>query len=142
MKRNMTISAIHPTQLRVCTVLTKWVEVNFHEFVEDTTLSSILIIFIETELVSQARFQVMGKKLKDLIRKKVNNERLTVNAELKLPTPELPPLFAANSFDVFDIAPIEIARQSTLLEFSLFKYEIVKKTTINYFLARLSQKSV
>lgn len=62
---------IHPTQLRVCTVLQKWLEVNFHDFVGDAEFLNTFIMFIENELVQQQRFQIMGKKLKDLIKKKV-----------------------------------------------------------------------
>jgi hypothetical protein len=60
--------------LRVCTVLLKWVDENFYDFVEDTELTARLLSFIEGELATTPRFTALAKKLKDLIKKKVYPE--------------------------------------------------------------------
>ena len=54
--------------------------------------------------------------------KKVNNERSPFGTpEMKLPQAELPLLFSPNSFDLFDISPVELSRQLTLIEFAKFR---------------------
>jgi hypothetical protein len=92
----------------------KWIEVNLHEFETDDKLAEELIIFIENELCAVQRFQVMGKKLKDLLKKKVNQDKSTFVLS-KPPPPELPPLFTAKTFDLLDVSALEFARQMTLI---------------------------
>eukprot|EP01114_Cavostelium_apophysatum_P017288 TRINITY_DN5102_c0_g1_i2.p1 TRINITY_DN5102_c0_g1~~TRINITY_DN5102_c0_g1_i2.p1 ORF type:complete len:975 (+),score=296.16 TRINITY_DN5102_c0_g1_i2:77-3001(+) len=110
---------IHPTQLRVCTVLLKWLEVNFSDFVEDNTLTENLLNFIENDLSTSKKFSGMAVKLQKLIRTKLYpKENIT---KMSCPEPDLPVLFYESGFEFIDLSPLEVARQMSLIEFDLFK---------------------
>lgn len=64
------------------------------------------------------------KKLKFSINKKLSPDYERKKQEEFLqsaPEPILPSLFAEDNFDFIDLAPLEVARQLTLIEFELFK---------------------
>jgi len=105
---------IHPTQLRICTVLAKWVEVNVGDFDDD--LSSSLISFIEEDLTrSSAK---LAQKLRDAIKKKA---LFTKRSTIASPPPMHLPYAFNGSFELIDIPPLEMARQMTIIEFGMFR---------------------
>eukprot|EP01117_Protostelium_nocturnum_P009485 TRINITY_DN3381_c0_g1_i5.p1 TRINITY_DN3381_c0_g1~~TRINITY_DN3381_c0_g1_i5.p1 ORF type:complete len:903 (-),score=300.11 TRINITY_DN3381_c0_g1_i5:54-2762(-) len=107
---------VNPTQLRICTVLAKWIEMNITDF--DDNISQKLITFISEELETNAKFRVLAKKIRDAIRKKVTSGKKHNTA--KPPKIELPYAFDGH-FEYYDIPPIEIARQMALIEFAMFR---------------------
>lgn len=102
----------------VCTVLSKWIEINFHDFVENTQLTNILLAFIENDLSDSTRFQVMSKKLKDMIKKKLFPQDQPIDLSAT-PEPEISFFFTSEAFDIFDFSALEAARQLSLIGFNL-----------------------
>jgi len=113
---------IHPTQLRVCTILSKWIDVNFGDFIEDNQLLLSLLTFMESELLNNLKYAIMGKKLKEVIRKRITTpQRASRIFSCDLPAPELPLLLNECSFELIDLTSLEVSRQLTLIDFSLFR---------------------
>lgn len=56
---------------RVCTVLKKWLEVHFYDFVEDMELTNTLLAFADNHLSKTDEIKKMKVSIKTSIKKKV-----------------------------------------------------------------------
>ncbi len=98
---------------RVCRVLLEWLDLSFHDFLEDSILTQKLIAFIDDTLMKQKHWEVVANKLKFAINKKVfpDHAKLAKKKEEFLrnaPEPVLPALFSPDNFDFIDIHPLEV----------------------------------
>eukprot|EP00005_Dracoamoeba_jomungandri_P013279 CAMPEP_0174266936 /NCGR_PEP_ID=MMETSP0439-20130205/31920_1 /TAXON_ID=0 /ORGANISM="Stereomyxa ramosa, Strain Chinc5" /LENGTH=353 /DNA_ID=CAMNT_0015354193 /DNA_START=1713 /DNA_END=2771 /DNA_ORIENTATION=- len=112
----------NPKLLRICTVLLQWVQLGFHDFIEEPLLTKKLITFIEECVEKRANCEHISKKLKYSIKKKLDkrDSGCTVASSLQVPEPILPSLFDKLEFDFIDLSPLEVARQLTLIECGYF----------------------
>lgn len=125
-------SSIHPTQLRVCSILLKWLEIDFNSFLEDPPLSQSLVDFITVELLPCAKYKALLKKFDLLLKKQLDPQRIDPKSYITVPPPppELPVIFEANAFDIADIPSVEVARQVSLIDFDLYDV-ILPKECVN-----------
>jgi len=100
--------------------------------VEDLELTNRLLSFIDTNLLnSEPELKKSGVALKSALKKKLSPEPIDGEMQLKdAPQPILPSVFDGQTFDFIDIEPLEIARQLSIIEFSLFQ-KIAPKELLN-----------
>jgi hypothetical protein len=103
-------------------VLSKWIELHFDDFVENTDLTARLLGFIEEGIEGEGIIAGATKQLLIQVQNKNSRSSDPVETDLKdAPMPILPTLFAPGTFDFYDLHPVEVARQLTLNVWGMFK---------------------
>lgn len=101
------------TRYRVAYLLERWISCHFYDFLDSVELTKCLLAFLAT-------YDNNYCDLKTLVGKKLAS--LTTTAESHVaacPQPILPQIFRSTAFDLLDLAPLEVARQITLLQHGL-----------------------
>lgn len=99
-------------QARIGNVLERWLSIHLYDFLDSLDLTTYLVHFL------LIKYDHKIFDLKSLLAKK-----LQPTAEVQasnVPQPILPAICRGSNFDLIDLAPIELARQITLVQQSLF----------------------
>eukprot|EP00297_Palpitomonas_bilix_P023714 CAMPEP_0113894482 /NCGR_PEP_ID=MMETSP0780_2-20120614/16752_1 /TAXON_ID=652834 /ORGANISM="Palpitomonas bilix" /LENGTH=629 /DNA_ID=CAMNT_0000885047 /DNA_START=31 /DNA_END=1920 /DNA_ORIENTATION=- /assembly_acc=CAM_ASM_000599 len=110
-------------QVRVCSVLSKWVDNNPEDFSEE--MMNTVLQFVKAKLETNQAHDTSAKKLRAAIErmKKVAKEKVAKTYASPPPMPILPrdpSLLFSSHLSIFDINEEEIARQLTLIDFKIF----------------------
>ncbi len=99
------------TRARIMFLLERWVTIHLYDFLDSLPLAKLLIDLLVLRLSTNEAAEVKNA----LIRKLQGHV-----AEGTVPPPIMPQIFRGTSFDVLDLAPLELARQITLVQHGLF----------------------
>ncbi|KAJ3436490.1 ras guanine nucleotide exchange factor i-related [Anaeramoeba flamelloides] len=108
-------------KLRVCNFFRFWINDYFSDF--NNKLLMELEDFIDNSLMKDG-FKSMANNLKKIIKRNINksNEEIKESTSTEIaPDPKLPKNIFSPKLSLLDVDPEEIARQMTLIEFSIFK---------------------
>ncbi|KAJ3445396.1 ras guanine nucleotide exchange factor i-related [Anaeramoeba flamelloides] len=108
-------------KLRVCNFVRFWINDYFSDF--NNKLLMELEDFIDNSLMKDG-FKSMANNLKKIIKRNINksNEEIKESTSTEIaPDPKLPKNIFSPKLSLLDVDPEEIARQMTLIEFSIFK---------------------
>eukprot|EP01129_Flabellula_baltica_P011800 TRINITY_DN5223_c0_g1_i2.p1 TRINITY_DN5223_c0_g1~~TRINITY_DN5223_c0_g1_i2.p1 ORF type:complete len:502 (-),score=95.97 TRINITY_DN5223_c0_g1_i2:91-1596(-) len=110
-------------KLRCFGILTTLVENNFEDF-SDPMIKSVQDLIEEYKIYNK----ILAEKLERvLMNKMLGFNPVSIESHIKYPSPILPKI---DEFELLDISPIEMARQLTLFDYSIFKH-IRKSEFIN-----------
>lgn len=136
---------IVPIKLRIANIIKQWIDRHFDDFAYNDALIGTLRVFLEKRLVedfdnlSLRLIKILDEKLEGLIK----NYNI-ISTDRSMPKPILPKQFVnpemghhgllehlkAYHRNVFDLDPLEVARQMTLIDSNLFR-KILAKECLN-----------
>jgi hypothetical protein len=103
-------------------VLAKWVDLYPYDFLTNHKLRNSLMVFLTKDVPKSGIENLVhtANNIAALLNEKLNPSRDTKQMRTAL-IPIVPTLFDTGTFDFFDLDPIEVARQLTLIELRYFK---------------------
>ncbi|KAJ3427944.1 guanine nucleotide exchange factor [Anaeramoeba flamelloides] len=108
----------HLIQVRIGTVLKKWIENHFSDFNE--RLLTQVTAFVDTFMFRDGH-NVLAKSIRSTINKQLSENKVHKKTFLDLPPdPIYPKNIFSSDFSLLDLDPVEFARQETLIEHDIY----------------------
>jgi hypothetical protein len=141
LKAGMNKEKEHKIKARILLVLTTWIDFYPHDLIADQSMREDVLELLDANVMQFDRLaqtlvsldssssieegpsspQVSRPKWSDMFKKKLEQSYYIEYAANNAPVSVVPSLFESGSFDFFDLDPIEVARQLTLIELRLLK---------------------
>ena len=113
--RDKYLSGSSDARARAMTVLERWVALHAYDFLDSLPLAKLLLDLLVLRLS-----HVEAADVKAALRSALRGGAAAEGSAPPTPPPVMPQIFRGTSFDVLDLAPIELARQVSLVQHGLF----------------------
>lgn len=118
----LTRNAIHD---RICDVLELWLDLNFHEFVEEADLTARVMSFVYNSLEGNILMNEKAECIKNMVKTRVlvsEDEKMAKQETFLANAPKvlMPNMLGVGLNYLLDLDPLEMARQIAILDHELF----------------------